>query len=216
MEEFKIYIVTSSEEGKQILKRGHDEGSILTQGDRKNYYNIDPTGYFVGKLYGETISNICILKQNAKYAYIGQCVVEKSYRGKGYGGKRFEHALNGVDSSYNIALDAVLKLVPCYEKHGFQRAWVSHRYMNGGGSIMSMEDEPTQDDDTIRPTAEIDFSKLTEYDTEVFGVVRQSFLKRWLTTPHTKRFVAVDGKGELQGYIVIKKVWDTNRYKIAQ
>ena len=40
----------------------------------------------------------------------------------------------------------------------------------------------------------------------MFGSLRHSFLKKWITAPHSRSFAAVNSSGELLGYTVIRKV----------
>ena len=54
-----------------------------------------------------------------------------------------------------------------------------------------MEPKPPKSSVTVKPTAEIDFSQLAEYDAVMFGASRHSFLKKWITGSQSKGFTAV-------------------------
>ena len=70
-------------------------------------YYFDPGGFFVGELDGEITSHIMAIKYPGHSTHIGSFMVDKEYRGKGYGEKTWNFAWKTLDHSCTIGLDAL-------------------------------------------------------------------------------------------------------------
>ena len=207
--------MTSPKEVQYALELAKEEGWRPGIDDAECFYAADPTGFFVGELDGRKISTVSVVKYENRLAFVGLYIVEKPFRGQGFGLKTFTKGLASVDSSYNMGLDAVVEHSHLYERNGFRRAWTNRRYQIDTSRILATTNLPPAMI-TVKPIAEIDIKKVVEYDAKMFGARRHDFLKKWITVPHARGFAAVDSSGELLGYTVIRKIIrDGEGYKIA-
>ena len=95
--------------------------------DADAFFAADPDGFFVGTLDGELIASISIVRYREAYAFLGFYIVRPEFRGKGFGLRLWDHALELVDAS-SIGLDGVVAQIPAYERSGFRLAYRSARY----------------------------------------------------------------------------------------
>ena len=56
------------------------------------------------------------------------------------------------------------------------------------------------------PIRTVDFEKLFKYDTSIFGVPRQRLLEKYINIPGSLGWAAVNEKGDVLGYSLIKQV----------
>lgn len=86
----------------------------------KSLFEYDPRGCFLLEYHGKPVG-MCIAIQYSHSAFIGDLIVADAYRGRGFGTKLFDHAVNYLDSCgpKSIYLDAALKAVPIYERSDF-------------------------------------------------------------------------------------------------
>ena len=90
----------------------------------------DPAGCFVGELDGRRIG-ICVGTKYQSHGFIGNLIVVRDMRGRGYGGRLFKHAIQYLQSSgvESVFLDGASDAVPIYEKAGFRRICKSLRFV---------------------------------------------------------------------------------------
>ena len=163
--------------------------------DGIGFHNTDPTGFFIGLLRGQPICCISAVRHGS-IGHIGYYVVEKQYRGRGYGMKMFGHAMKYLHGC-NIRLDAVLTAVDKYKKSGFLPNYCSTRYT---GTIDSKDVSCPN----IYSAADISFDKIVQYDACYYGENRKYFLSTWLTTATTNSLVYQDND-VIQGFGAIRK-----------
>ena len=167
--------------------------------DAECFYATDPNGFFIGLLDGEPISCISVVKYPNNYAFLGFYIVKESYRGKGYGYKIWQHAMQYVEG-YTIGLDGVLAQIKNYEKSGFVLSHQNARYQGIASSTNSIDDSRLVD------LSDIPFDTLASYDEAIFGFERTAFLKLWISRPQT---IAIgltnsDDANGLSGYAVAR------------
>ncbi len=166
------------------------------------FYTVDPQGFFIGELEGEAISCISAVAYNEQFGFIGFYIVKPEHRGKGYGLRIWNAALDHLDSQ-NIGLDGVLAQQNNYEKSGFKLAYHNIRF-EGKGEGQKYED--------IVPLAEVPFEQVLEYDHQCFPIPRASFLRCWINMKNAIS-VAKKKNGMLQGFGTIRAC--RNGYKIG-
>jgi len=91
---------------------------------------LDPEGCFVAWQDGLRVG-IATTARYGGYAFVGNVIVEKEYRGSVIGPALMEHAVNYLDEK-NIAtieLDGVLSAVAMYRHMGFQDKYLSLRFV---------------------------------------------------------------------------------------
>ena len=215
--ELNVRRMTSFEELGYGIKLAIKEGLQPGVGDAECYFATDPMGFFVAELGEQKIGTVSFVKYDNKLAFAGFFILENQFKGKGYGGKLFKTArgLASVDG-YNIGIDAVPRTTGLYEKYGFKKAWTDTRYKIDPAVAMANIAKQPPSDVTVKPTAEVDFRQLAEYDAKIFGAPRQSFLRKWIAAPQSKSFSAVNSSDQLVGYTVIRKViGDGEGYRIG-
>ena len=211
-ESFVVRQITSLEEAKyMVCEVALKEGWTPGIGDHKAFFAADPSGFFIGELNGKKISCICAVKYGEEFAFIGLYIVDKAYRGMGYGLKTFQAAMASV-KNYNVGLDAVVDMVSIYERSGFHSVWLMRRYEFAAAQVaQALSECKCPSGVVIKPAAEVDFEKLFVYDRDIFGGPRHSFLEKWINNPTAHALAATNDKGEVHGYIVIRKVIETEK-----
>ena len=203
MAELKIRKVTSVEEFAHFTEMSAKHGLRPGIDDGKSFLAADPDGFFIGELDGKKIASISAVVYKNKLAFVGLLIVDKAFRGKGYGGKMLREGLARVPQEWNAGLDAEEGTTPIYEKKGFKTMWTNTRFELDPSVIVTKQ---SLSDGIIKSTAEVNFNQLADYDAVMFGAPRDSFLKEWIAAPHARGFAAVNSSGELLGYTVIRKV----------
>ncbi|KAF9580593.1 hypothetical protein BGW38_002694 [Lunasporangiospora selenospora] len=127
--------------------------AALGEDIRDVYYNIDPQGFFVGKLSAtdfvttttppstyldETYQGspedrvVCMIgsvRFNSDQGWVGYYVVDPDFRGQGYGVKIFDVALDHLAQTRSVGLYGVLPQVENYRKSGFTLfGWTAIRH----------------------------------------------------------------------------------------
>ena len=205
MADFKIRGVTDFQELSYALQLAAAEGWRPGVGDGESFYAADSTGFFVGELNGRKIGTVAAVKYDSNFAFGGLFIVEKAYRGQGYGQVLLNTAIASCGQR-NIALDSIAEYSDLHTRNGFKKMWTNRRFeIDPLVALPIMEPNPPKSSVTVKPTAEIDFSQLAKYDEVMFGASRHSFLKKWIAGSQSNGFAAVSSAGELLGYIVIRK-----------
>lgn len=152
--------------------------------DAPCFYAADNGGFYVGLLGGEPISCISNVKYRGDFAFIGFYIVKPEYRGKGYGYKIWQTAIED-SRGVNTGLDGVIEQQDNYKKSGFKLAYSNIRWE---GSARRAEGNFS----CIIPASEADFAELCEYDSRHFPAPREDFLKCWLNQPESFAVAAVN------------------------
>jgi GNAT superfamily N-acetyltransferase len=164
--------------------------------DAACFYAIDPNGFFMGVLDGRPIARGSALIYDEHFAFCGLYIVERAYRGKGYG-LALTQARLGHIGQRNAGLDGVENMVEKYERLGYRTAHRSVRYIFTPKIAQNLLPE-------IVPVAQIPFAKLAAYDRRHFFASRDRFLERWIRQPHAVGLALVDAD-QLKGYGVLRK-----------
>ena len=59
---------------------------------------------------------------------------------------------------------------------------------------------------SCKPIQTVDFEKLFKYDTSVFGAPRQALLEKCVNIPGSLGWAAVNDKGDVLGYNLVKQI----------
>ena len=169
-------------------------------------YAFDPSGFFVGELDGQVIGHINAVKYPGHSAFIGVFIVQKEFRGRGYGKKIWDTAWGTLDHSSTIGLDAAHNMVSKYESYGFRTVWRSSiAQLNFEKIVKNLAGAEVPSGVSIKSIRTIDFDKLVEYDASVFGAPRHKLLEKWINIPGSLGWGAVDESGNVLGYTAIKR-----------
>lgn len=161
----------------------------------QNFYDYNPNGCFIGEVDEKPIG-ICVATKYRQYGFIGELIVIKKERGKGYGKLLFKHSVDYLQKAgmQSIFLDGDLDAIHIYEKFGFRKLCYSLRF------LIRMEGV---DHTNVHQMNEKDFDDISNLDKEYFGDDRSFFLKRKLELNPQYSLVAKDNN-QITGYIMAK------------
>lgn len=172
--------------------------------DAECFYAQDTNGFFVGTLNGKIIATVSAVRYDKNYGFMGFYIVDKKYRGKGYGMKLFQRAWKYLGNR-NKAGDGVIENLEKYSRAGLKLAHYNARYQGFGTGTANLGLNVTK-------LEKITFNKIAKYDEVVFGVKRRKFLKHWINQSQSFAYGYVTD-GNLLGYGVLRKCFDG--YKIG-
>lgn len=171
--------------------------------DANAFYKADPNGFFVGELDSTPIAVISVVNYNEQYGFVGLYIVKEEYRGQGYGYQLWKHALGSI-ANVITGLDGVPAQIENYKKSGFEYAFRQMRLAT------TAFDTPLSK--TILAVSSLKIEALVAYDSGVFGVNREQFIKAWLTMSNAQAFYSETDQ-KITGFAVLRKCIDG--YKIG-
>lgn len=152
----------------------------------------------MGKLNGKVISCCLALKYSDKYGFLAVYWVSDKERGKGYGIKIFERAMQILKTCEVVALDSVQEQLPNYSKWGFEVACDStKRYTFSPARVGKQRTSLV-----LSAAKDIDLELLARFDEKCFPAFRIEFLKRCMDIG--RPFVSIDAKTrQVLGYAMV-------------
>lgn len=199
-------IRTPASDGLRIRPMRHDEIAIAVDwaaaegwnpgiADAACFATVDPKGFLIGELEGETAATVSCVNYNASFAFLGFYIVRADLRGRGFGLRIWNAAIAHAGSRV-IGLDGVVAQQPNYRRSGFELAYANIRY---GGTVAAPEAPRAG----VVALGEIPLADVEAYDATVFPAQRPAFLRAWIGAPgHVGRAVVRDGR--LAGWGVIR------------
>jgi len=163
--------------------------------DADCFYNTDPNGFFIGLLNDEPIGCISAVSYQKQFGFLGFYIIKPEYRGKGYGLKLWNTAVDYLTNIPSSGLDGVVEQQSNYMKSGFKLAYRNIRF-EGIGNNKKIKDG-------LVPIKEIPFDLINKYDNNFFPVDRNEFLKCWINQPESLCLAEYDEKN-INGYGVIR------------
>ncbi len=178
-----------------IIKWAAAEGWNPGNSDSSCFFNTDPNGFFIGELNGEAIGCISAVAYDDKFGFMGFYIVKEEFRGKGYGIKLFEKAVEYLGDRC-IGLDGVVEQQDNYRLSGFEYAYRNIRFE---GIVKKTTKSPSY----IKNISDVPFKDIIEYDRPNFPVVRSNFLELWLNQSGIKALCIYENE-QIKGYGVIR------------
>ncbi|MFB7599226.1 GNAT family N-acetyltransferase [Streptomyces sp. NPDC056160] len=166
--------------------------------DGPAFFAQDPAGFFLGRIGGEPVSAISVVRYGADFAFLGCYLVRPDLRGRGHGLTTWKTALAHAGSR-TVGLDGVVAQQANYRQSGFRPA---HRTVRFAGRAPAARCPAG-----VRPAALADLADLTAYDALCHPAERPRFLARWLTTDGHRTLVRRDGD-RVSGYGVLRPAHD--------
>jgi GNAT superfamily N-acetyltransferase len=155
----------------------------------------DPDGFFVGELDGAPAATVSCVNYGESFAFLGFYIVREDLRGRGYGLRIWDAAINHAGSRV-IGLDGVVAQQENYRKSGFKLAYANVRY---GGTA----EPPAAPQSVVIALSDLPLAAVEAYDATVFPAPRTAFLRCWIgTSAHVGRALLRDGA--LAGWGVIR------------
>jgi hypothetical protein len=167
------------------------------------FATVDPQGFLIGEIDGETAATVSCVNYSASFAFLGFYIVRADLRGRGYGLRIWNAAIAHAGARV-IGLDGVAAQQQNYRKSGFELAYANIRY---GGTIAAPEAPRVQVNAQVNADVialnEIPLAHVEAYDATLFPASRPAFLRAWIGAPgHVGRAVVRDGR--LAGWGVIR------------
>jgi Acetyltransferase (GNAT) domain len=202
MPQFEI-AVGSADDVQRMARWAGDEGWNPGKTDAYAFFAADPRGFLVGRLDGEPVTCISVVKYGQGLGFLGFYIARQAARGKGYGLRTWQAGMARM-AGRNVGLDGVPAQQANYRKSGFRLAWNNIRYEGpppvgkppAGISLVDARSVP--------------FDRLAAYDRRFFSEARDSFLAAWITLPERAALVALRD-GELAGLAVMRSCQTTSR-----
>lgn len=164
--------------------------------DAACFHQAFPHDFFIGRLSHHPIAAASAVIYDSNFAFFGFYIVDKAYRGQGYGFKLTEALMQHMGDRI-IGLDGVVEMVDKYKRLGFIYAHANTRY------CLSKADIKAFDDSYIVSLAALPFKEVERFDNHHFKANRADFLNIWLAQPNHIALGYVHGN-ELLGYGVIR------------
>jgi GNAT superfamily N-acetyltransferase len=183
----------TKDDARQAWEWAREEGWNPGIYDREIMPAIHPEGCFAGILGGEMISSITAVQYEKKYGFLGLYIVVPEYRGRGYGIKIWNHAIDHLINEAGvkcIGLDGVLSEEANYQKSGFHTAYRATRYK------YTVDRSYPKIHNAIKETQ---LEAIVQYDQRISKVRRKSFLKDLVWNSEAVSYAACKD-GEIIGY----------------
>ncbi|XP_028391476.1 uncharacterized protein LOC114516252 [Dendronephthya gigantea] len=195
------------------------EGWMPGLNDIDCYLALDPTSLYVGELNGKPIAIAAMYKYDDQYRHFGCYIVDKAFRGRGYGMQLTAEVLRQSELNGIISLYSVQNMVEKYEK--VMKAvpqWVAERHIVDIPTTFSFLKDAISSNASppfsIKQVSDVDLKALFDYDTKVFGYKREKFVERLLQVGHAR--VALDQQNEIVGYAAARVLYNPdNGYRVG-
>lgn len=195
--------VASADDARRMAEWAGDEGWNPGNTDIDAFFATDPGGFLVGRLDGEPVTCISVVKYGQGLGFLGFYIARPVARGKGHGIKVWQAGMARL-AGRNVGLDGVPAQQANYRKSGFRLAWNNIRY-EGAPPVGK---PPTGV--SLVDARSVPFDRLAAYDHRFFSEARDSFLASWVSLPERAAMVAVRD-GELAGFAVMRSCRTTSR-----
>ncbi len=202
MSDFHIRVM-QKDELNLALEWASEEGWNPGLDDAACYYQADTDGFLVGVLNGELIACIAAIKYSNEFAFIGFYLVKPEFRGKGFGIRVWQAALDYLQGC-NIGLDGVSAQQANYQSSGFQLAYSNVRYQGKVLPMLPSLKGQHNEKDQIVSLKQVDFNLLIDYEKDFFPCERHNFLKKWIKQENSQA-LAYFHEGKLVGYGVMRQ-----------
>jgi GNAT superfamily N-acetyltransferase len=194
----------SADDVRLIGDWARDEGWNPGRTDHWAFHAMDPCGFLVGRLDGEPVASISVVRYGADFAFLGCYIARPKVRGKGYGIQLWRAGM-ALAPGHNVGLDGVVAQQENYRKSGFRLAWNNVRHEGAAPAGIKPPAGVTLVDARGVP-----FDKLVAYDRRYFPAARESFLAPWITAPERAALAALKD-GEIVGLGVIRAATSSSR-----
>jgi len=177
--------------------------------DLPAFHATDPDGFLMGFLDGMPVSSISVVRYPGDFGFLGFYIVHPAHRGRGLGLETWNAGMAYLDGC-TVGLDGVVAQQDNYRKSGFKLAGRNIRHMGVPGPL---QHENTNC--TVRPVTADDLTALIAYDARHFPVMRESFIRNWLSPAADagRQSLLATRNGEVAGFGTVRACRDG--YKIG-
>lgn len=195
--------VGSADDVQRMARWAADEGWNPGNTDALAFHTADPGAFLVGRLDGEPVTCISVVKYGQTFGFLGFYIARPAVRGKGYGIQNWRAGMTRL-AGRNVGLDGVVAQQANYRKSGFHNAWNNIRYE--GPTFVAKPPAGVG----LVDARSVPFDRLAAYDRRFFPEARDSFLASWISLPERAALVAIQG-GKLVGFAVMRDCQSASR-----
>ena len=184
---------------KLVTEWARKEGFAPGIEDVDIYRNTDKQALWIASLDNKPIGTIVGIRYNLIYGFVGLFIVDKDYRGQGYGIPLWKHVLNYMNDLDCIGLEAAPSRVDDYSKWGFKESSITTRwrYLSNGFDIN--EDSDLNGLHLLDET-DITNNLIQTYDAMKEETPRPHFLSDWMFHKSGNVIALVDDNWNCLGF----------------
>jgi hypothetical protein len=171
--------------------------------DAQAFVVADPGGFLVGRLDGEPVTCISVVRYGDDFGFLGFYITRPDVRGRGLGYRTWEGGMARL-AGRTVALDGVVAQQENYRRSGFEPAWTNVRYEGAPPSAEAPAEVRLVD------ARSIPFDTLAACDRRFFGRPRDAFLAAWIGAPGRSARAALRGD-EIVGLAVLRDAHEAFR-----
>jgi ribosomal protein S18 acetylase RimI-like enzyme len=160
----------------------------------------DPSGFLIGRLDGEAVATISVVRYGADKGFLGCYIVKPGLRGQGHGLAIWQAGMAYL-AGRNVGLDGVPAQQANYRRSGYTLAFRNIRYVGTGSGTRPPGLVPLS---AVPPAAVLD------YDRAMFTADRADFIAGWIAQPDALALGAV-ADGRLAGFGVRRRCRDGSK-----
>ena len=178
-----------------LMKLKNAEGWNQTEKDWELLIQYPDSVNLVAVLDQQIVGSVCAINYEHTVSWIGMMLVDKNFRGRGISKLLLSEAIQKLEKSASIKLDATPAGRPVYKKFGFEDEYTLYRMTHPSVSKISLT-EASVEAEQMRTE---DLPELAEFDRLVFGADRTSLLSQ-LYENHPKLAWLIRENGKIAGY----------------
>lgn len=193
---------------REAVKAGRSIGPY----DYLNAFAFDPKGFLVGVLDGKVVCHYGAVTYPNHHSFMCRMLVAEQHRKKGFANKLLTTTLDRLDKlGHTIGGDSLPAVRSKLESHGFETYWntyIATLSLDKIARILAGINPPPLDGINIvtQPIHEANREKILDYDSKVFGTPRHMFIERWMSSPGSFGWVAINQASDnaIVGYSILK------------
>ena len=186
------------QETRSIAQWTKEEGWNIGLHDTQVYQNFSATSLIGAFVEQQLVGVSAVFLYNPRYAFFGLYRIKPDFRGQGYGLAMTRYRLQAARHR-NVGLESSLENTHRYRHIRFRSDYRHQRYYFKGHE----ESLP----DNIIDISEIPLAKVIQFERQIYGEDRDTFLRCWLTYPKfTTKILVRDG--HIRGYFVLRPTSD--------
>ena len=190
-----------------ITRNAIQEGFHVGPYDYSIFLELDPHHYYMCEINGKVAAHCGVTYFPNSHYHGGGLVVKEEFRKQGVRKQIIIYTKNRCDPNYTIGVDVITDT--WYNTVGFATHWEHYIAMLDLEKLSTRIDTISQTKNLLTESISSDkgLDKLLEYDQSVFGTCRETFIKRWINTPGSFGWAAIDkSSNKITGYTVLKQV----------
>ncbi len=184
------------------------EGFAPGIGDVGIYRNTDRQGLWIGTLGETKVGCIVGVKYNKSYGFLGLFIVDKQYRGQGYGLNLWKHVIDKLRDLECVGLEAAPDRISDYSSWGFNPSSKTTRWKfisEEQEQIKDLQIAESIDGLMLLQDSEITQAVIQDYDANKEPTPRPHFLSDWLFHNSGNVIALINEHGSCVGFGRIRR-----------